>query len=337
MTILQILNQLDATRSKKEKVAILEQNVNNADLREFFRLALTGSLNFFQKKKIEYVPSGNNLFSLASAMSILKDEIATRAVTGHAARDLCASIMAGLIPDDAEVFQRILQKDPKCGVSSSVNDVWPNLIPEHPNLLASPYSQKLAEALNWKKGVIIERKSDGLRVSVEIDDGSVTVYSRAGNTLDLMGRFDSLGAIPTMFGRVLDGELMVVKSDGTFEDRKTGNGIASKAIKGTLSVEEANKMVVVVWDVIPTETFWKKEKTKLGAAERFNQLKYCLGALEGETEKLLRSIEHEVVHSIDEAQKIHEAYREAGEEGSMWKDPDVQWEDRRSKKILKVS
>jgi len=336
MTILEILNQIDATRSKKEKVAIMTQHKDNVDLKDFFRLCLHPRINFFQKKEIvfESTATTGQWYPLFLAMKELDELIATRKITGHAARDVIANTLSIVHPDDAEVLQRILKKKTGCGVDSSANDVWPKLIPEHPNLLASPYSQKLADALDWKRGVIVERKSDGLRISIHVQEDSVTIYSRAGNILDLHGRFDALLNAPECVGRVFDAELMVLKPNGKFEDRKTGNGICSKAIKGTLSKEESLRMVAVSWDVIHEEVFFGGEKCMLDAAERFSQL---LRFVSDENVKpLIRPIEHDVVYSLEEAQAIYQKYRDAGEEGAMLKDSSVLWEDRRSKKILKM-
>jgi ATP-dependent DNA ligase len=335
MTILEILNQIDATRSKKEKVAIMTQHKDNADLKDFFRLCLHPRINFFQKKDMgivseEVVPT----YSLSKAMGYLEKTIAARVVTGNDAIEGIRDVLAQVSADDAEVIRRILKKKTGCGVDSSANDVWPKLIPEHPNLLASPYSQKLADALDWKRGVIVERKSDGLRISIHVQEDSVTIYSRAGNILDLHGRFDALLNAPECVGRVFDAELMVLKPDGKYESRKTGNGICSKAIKGTLSKEESLRMVAVSWDVIHEEVFFGGEKCMLDAAERFSQL---LRFVSDENVKpLIRPIEHDVVYSLEEAQAIYQKYRDAGEEGAMLKDSSVMWEDRRSKKILKM-
>jgi ATP-dependent DNA ligase len=335
MTILEILNQIDATRSKKEKVAIMTQHKDNADLKEFFRLCLHPRINFFQKKDMgivseEAVPT----YSLSNAMEYLEKTIAARVVTGNDAIEGIRDVLAQVSVDDAEVLRRILKKKTGCGVDSSVNDVWPKLIPEHPNLLASPYSQKLAEELDWKNGCQVQKKSDGLRISIHVNEDEVIIYSRAGNILDLHGRFDTLLNEPACFGRVFDAELMVVKANGTFEDRKTGNGICSKAIKGTLSKEESLRMVAVAWDVIPEEVFFGGEKCKSNSVERYNQLKYLIGF--DEVSKLIRPIENDIVYSLEEAQTIYQKYRDAGEEGAMLKDPSVLWENRRSKKILKM-
>lgn len=336
-TILSILNQLGATRSKTEKLSILKNNIDNETLKEFFRLALSGSINFFQKKPIQFESKNDGmLFSLDSAMTILLEDVAGRKVTGNAARDLIRGLMESLHPDDAEVLQRILLKDPKCGTGSMVNDVWKDLVPEHPNLLASPYKKKDAEKMNWAAGVIVERKSDGLRISIDVQPDCVTVYSRAGNILDLHGRFDLLGTLQVFHGRVIDAELMVIKADGKYEDRKTGNGICSKAIKGTLNPEDAQKMVAVAWDIIDSETFWAKKPSIVGMETRFNQLMHCLMGLTELKVDLVRPIEHEIVYSLNEAVAIYEKYRAAGEEGAMLKEIDVLWEDRRSKHLYKM-
>jgi ATP-dependent DNA ligase len=94
------------------------------------------------------------------------------------------------------------------------------------------------------------------------------------------------------------------------------------------------KLVLVCWDVIEEDVFFGLKKCTIGMADRYNQLKYLLG-FDGVT-KYIKPIEHEIVYSLEEAQAIYNKYRDAGEEGAMLKDSDVMWEDRRSKKILKM-
>lgn len=332
MTVLSVLIKLAGTRSKLEKIQILKDNKDYDDLKNFFRLTLTKSINFFQKKPFEIYEPGNVSMTLAEAFDFLENKIAARVVTGNAARDEIQNVLNSLSEADAAVLRRVLKKDTKCAVGSIVNDVWKKLVPEHPNLLATAYTYDAAQKLNWKAGVQVQRKSDGLRISIEVLESGVTVYSRAGNELDLHGRFDSLRQNEQLIDHVIDAELMVVKEDGKFEDRKTGNGICSRAIKGTLPVEESLKMIAVAWDIIPVENFWGCIKTKTGSVERFDQLS---NAIAGKT-ALIRLIENDIVYDHDSAIKIYDKYRAAGEEGAMLKESDVQWEDRRSKNIFKL-
>jgi hypothetical protein len=89
----------------------------------------------------------------------------------------------------------------------------------------------------YANGILVHNcKSDGLRVSVHVKEDEVVIYSRAGNILDLHGRFDALIGTACV-GRVFDAELMVLKADGKFEDRKTGNGILN-----SLNSNKLNRM-----------------------------------------------------------------------------------------------
>jgi len=111
---------------------------------------------------------------------------------------------------------------------------------------------------------------DGMRANIIIDsEGIVDVRSRNGKQINLDGHFDefvmnifykspTLESLDVFHGAVLDGELLVLDENDLFIlDRKTGNGILNKAVKGTISPEETKRVRFECWDMIPLEDFKK--------------------------------------------------------------------------------
>lgn len=324
----QILNKIANTRGRNDKIAILEANKDNFDLKTFFGLALNPRINFFQKQVFTQKSVGTG--TLSGAMSVLRVELSSRNVTGHAARDLVQSTIDNLSVDDAAVICHILQKESGCDIGvSTVNKIWPDMIAEWPNLLASPYSDKLAAKLNWKAGVFSQLKSDGGRVTVVVYPTGVEVYSRSGNPLMVFGQFDFL--IPHFSGYALDGELLTRIISGV-ANRQTSNGIFNKCVRGTLSEDEARQLMVMVWDVIPIEEFMTG-RSDLAYKNRFGILEKVLGTI---TDPRIQCIPSKIVHSIQEAQDHFTEMLNLGEEGTMLKDGDIPWGDERSKRILKL-
>jgi len=174
-------------------------------------------------------------------------------------------------------------------------------------------------------------KSDGGRVTVVIDEeGSVSLFSRAGNELNVFGAFDFLGN--TLKGVVLDGEMLVVRPDGKFADRQTGNGLFNKCVRGTLSETESLTLHITVWDIIPLSDF-KAKSSQLEYSFRFAMLHEKVGPIACNKISIIPS---RTVHSIAQAQDHYQEMIAAGEEGTMLKDQDMLWEDKRSKKQLKL-
>jgi len=316
---------------------LLEENSSNLVLKRWFELCLNPRINFYQKKRID-APTGaeSGDGALQWAMDCLVADIASRKYTGNAARERITQILSMLDVETQKLVHAILQKKPDCGVDSSVDKVWPGLVPSLPCMLAKPFSSKLAEQFNWQKGVWSELKSDGCRTHIAIKKtGEVELYTRGFNDMTVHGKFDFLGSIPELRGHVIDGELLSVDAKGKFLDRKTANGIANKAVKGTISEEEAARLHLVAWDVIPIDDFWKRGYASPYTARRQKTSEFVKLAT-AVSPYSLSHIPGKLVYSIEDAQKHFQELRDLGQEGSMLKEQDEPWADIRSTKILKL-
>ena len=324
-----IIQELSKTRSRNDKESILLREVDNADLKNFFRLSLNPVINFFQKKKFEQTSEGTK--SLGEAMQLLETKIAGRIFTGNAAIEFINELLSSISSDDARVIMHILQKESGSDLgAATINKIWPKLIPTFPCLLATAYTPKLAENLNWVKGVYSQLKSDAGRAAIIVEDSSVGVFSRAGNELNVFGVFDFLSE--TFKGFVIDGELMSVKENGKFASRTQSNGLFTKCVRGTVSQEESETLHIVVWDIIPIDNF-KNESCQLDYQYRFQLLNEKLNTINSNKISIIPS---RIVHSIGQAQDHYQEMLSAGEEGTMLKQLNMLWENKRSKSILKL-
>jgi ATP-dependent DNA ligase len=326
---MQAIIDLESTSKKTEKMEILVREKNNEILKQFFRLSLDPYIVFYIRTVRQHtvdVPS-----SISEVMDFLENTIATRKLTGHAAMEAISARMVTLSSIEKSMVERILKKSPDCGVSDkTVNKVWSNLIPIYPVLLAEPYEEKLGKKLNWKNGVFIQTKSDGARANIIVDgDGNVTVRSRQGNLIETHQNFSFLSEHR---GCVFDGELVTIDpTTKKIDVRQTGNGIINKAIRGTISEEESSRLHMVVWDTIPFKNFVSVE-CDIPYSVRFEKLQ----ELELSKQEKISIIWSKTIHSLEEAQSILAEHLERGEEGVMLKDKDLIWEDKRSKKQLKL-
>lgn len=331
-----VMNLLETTSGRNDKIEILKDNASNSVLQDAIHRALSPYIQYNIRKIPKYTATGTK--DVAWFISHL-DQFSERKVTGNAAIQLLTELLSSMDPDSAIVAERIIKKDLRCGVQeSTVNKVWKGLIPTWPCLLGKPYNEKSAAKIIYP--AYSQLKADGMRANViyETDkrgNKSVTIRSRAGRLVDLHGYLDDdflelgdVGGKSTVF----DGELIVLEKDGTVMARKKGNGILNKAIKGTISKEEASRVRMRMWDIIPHEEFFNYyDGTPY--SQRYENLANVVGA---RTNKVYSLVENRVVYSLADALLHFEEAIAAGEEGIMIKNTATVWEDKRSKDIIKM-
>lgn len=326
MSILEIIHQLKQTSSRNEKEAILNKHALNDDLKRVFELALDPILNFHIKKIPDYC-SENVTVSLKGALEQIVDQLTTRKVTGNDAKAFLKNILSSVSPDDAQVIELVIDRDLQCGVqASTVNKVWPDLVHEFPVMLASKITDVKIEDFPFP--AYVQKKRDGTRVQVVVKDNLVTLYTRNGKTIDVLGVFDETFADYRLNGYVFDGEI-VAQKDGKDLDRSTSNGLVNKAIKGKISKEEAELLHITLWDCISLAD-WKREKSSVPYYDRLSRLVSFLD----ESNK----ISIEVGQYVDDLERVQELFDQAirrGEEGVMLKVPNGIWESKRVKTQVK--
>lgn len=339
MTVHDILNELRATSSRNAKEALLKQHVDDELLKEAFRLALDPLTQFYQRKIPEYKPKTKSQLNLQDAFVAL-GELSSRKVTGNAAIDYLRKLLESVNSSDARVIERIIQKDPDCGVqASTVNKVWKDLVHEYPCMLASGYDEKLVDKINFP--AFVQTKLDGMRFNaiVDVKANNVEYRSRNGkevfvNNPLLDAAFIKMAMNIGMSGVVFDGELLVVDASGKYLDRKTGNGILNKAVKGTIKPEEVLQVRAVLWDMIPTQYF-RAGRCDVDYETRLGTLDTAVDNLGENLKYLVSVVKTKLVDTLYQARREFEKLYAAGEEGIILKDISAPWEDKRAKHQIK--
>lgn len=339
--ILDILNTLASDNGRNFKIDYLKKNTNNATLRHVVFLALDPFTQFFIRKIPEYQRARGRMddyITLEVAMAMLY-KLSTRELTGNAGIEHLAGILSRCTDSDAEVIERIIQKDLKCGVSdSTANKVWPGLIHEYPCMLASAFEQKLIDKIKFP--AFAQLKMDGMRFNAIVKNGECEFRSRNGKLIDIPTDLfqQPFIAMAKLYEQdmVFDGELLVVGVAGLPLDRKTGNGILNKAVKGTMSEEEAEHVRATVWDAIPTEQFTAGKHNK-PYIERVMELSQTIFNVRETTSfgHLVAMVNHTTVDTPEEAQKVFLKYLNEGQEGIILKDRFGVWENKRAKHQVK--
>lgn len=349
--IIDILNRLESTSSRNEKESIISEYGDNEDFKKVIKSAMDPMITFYMSKLPKYDANkdagssimGDESITLIEAVDTAVSQFATRNVTGNRAKQLFVELIESIEPkEEREVFARVIKKDLRCGVKeSTINNAFGyEFIYVHPNLLCSPYDEKdvtklFAKVKKANKRVICQMKSDGARCQIVILPNHVFAFTRKGNLLDFEGRLDRLMQYESLHGMVIDGELLT-RTNGVVDNRQTCNGIVNTLIQGTITPEDLDKVFMTAWDIFPYENMKTKTPYSVPYEQRLEQLKNVTETLSVSTNSKIELIEYHSVDTIEEAETIYNKWMADGHEGAILKNPDMIWDDKRSKDAIKI-
>lgn len=321
--VLEILESVANTSSRLEKEAILKANSDNSLLKRVFKLAYDKQILFFTKQipdESKWSTESSNI-ELGILLDQLEDVIVSRKLTGNAAENYIATMFASTNRDNAEVLKRVILKDLRIGATSgTANKVWKDLISKPAFMLAQTDPKNIVYPAHS------QTKEDGTRGKFIWDGEKVTIMSRNGNEIETCGTFDRW-AKRLDNQDILDGELVAFRN-GKRLSRKEGNGIVNKAVRGTISPEEAELLVFVAWDI--------ETRPELDYEQRFALIEGWDNVVDNLDDKdKVIAVENRVVHTYEEAlEHFHDA-RARGLEGTMLKNKRSKWQPRRSFDVVK--
>lgn len=320
--ILDILNRLAATSKRSEKESILS-SIKGYDRELFINVAfaaLSLEHDFYVKTYDRGRPNENPTMSLAEAIFIVINELASRKTTGTAACNLLTRLSESLSLDDSEVLYRIIQRDLKCGVShSTINKVFPGTIYVPPYMRCSSLSQKTLSNIRFP--CYSQTKEDGQYVDIIVTDNTVKYRSRNATTYHNFNspEVDSL-LVSECEEQVLMGEVLVIDEFGKYLSRKEGNGYLNS------DDVDPKRLVYVVWDTVSYSEYTNRvSNTKY--MHRYQILKDMVNRLNS---KHIKLVETKICNSVDD---IVEAFKDAvsiGKEGTVIKDFAGKWKDHTS-------
>ena len=343
-------DEIAKTSGRKDKIKLI-RSVLDREIPEFVfavRLALDPFIRFGFKKmpKIDETVQGEKDFKDC----IVSLNLLSGMNHSNESEEFLKRILSDVKPSERPLIRRIVLKDLRCGMNVAT---WNEAIKgrdyeeqarirDYPCMLASPYSEKLVRKLPWEDGVFCQEKCDGMRFNAVINNGTVKYFGRSGKPLSIPSvRFEAeLLRLASSMDVVFDGELLVLDKDGNICDRKTGNGILNKAVRGTITKEESDRIIFTVWDMIPYDCFVSSGAKKSSDYKtRFNRLSN-LFTMTNEmglwSYSMIRLVRSEVIHSIDEANNLFKEITDRGGEGVMLKDPRNVWRNARATDQVKM-
>ena len=326
----EIIQELKSTSSKNDKEAILkrEHAVNNEELKQILFWCYDPSLNFYTTKIPEY-ETKREVYDAVSALYQIVENICSRKVTGNAALDYIAFVLSNTVKTDTQVVESVIKRDLDCGVQeSTINKVWKNLITEPPYMSYSLFNEKLINSI--KLPCYSEIKMDGLFADVKVTADSVNYSSRSGKELKFkLPSFveDKLMDLATDTSFVLHGEALVIADDGSFEPREIGNGYLNS------DDVYSEKVCLVCWDVVKLEEYQNRSSKVPFKTRRKGLTELILHINEP---KHFQSTELEICESVDDIIDHFVSARKRGLEGTVVKNFNLLWADKKVKDGVKI-
>lgn len=329
-----LIEQVAATSSKNEKIALLEANRDNELLKRVLNYAYNPFKTYGIRKRPETI--GSNVgHEFDDGTWELLDDLIERTLTGNAAIEAVQGEMTALSASSAELLWRIITKDMRAGFSESTcNKVWKGLIPDFPYMRCSlPKDAKLNE-FDWTLGVISQEKADGMFANLDFEEsGIVSIRSRQGSPFP-MEAFELL--VNEVKARLADGMQyhgeLLVQRDGKVLPREIGNGILNSILSGG-SFAANERPIYMIWDAIPLSSVVTKGKYEVAYIKRLSFINRRLKMTEGQ---YVAMIETRVYHSLGDAYSHYRDLLKLGKEGTIIKNPHAIWKDGTSKEQVKL-
>lgn len=327
--IYNLIRTIAETGPTKEKQSIVSSNNQDKLFESVLEYALNPHKVYGIIPQTSWIPELHEDNTFDETTFKLLDDLIARRLTGHAARDAIIQELSRLQNESAILLVDIIKKDFRANFSeSTVNKVFKDLIPQYSYMRCSTLSKIKPEKFNWKDGVFSNIKADGMYSNGNILD-DLQFVSRQGSVMPMEHFQDIANSVKHINGEQTHGEI-VVKQDGKILPRQLGNGILTSVLKGG-KFEDNQIPVYIVWDIIPIEYAKKKGKYKVPYKTRFARLQELF-----KDNPFVEIIEYKIVHSLEEAIAHGMELIAQGHEGSVFKDPDMPWEDGTSKWQVKV-
>ena len=323
-----VIRSLEEHASRLNKEAIIEAQLDNAELFEGFELALSPYITFGVKK----VPSFNGPDGQGLPWEAFKELchlLSTRQLTGDDARSAIElALMASKKSQWNDWYRRILIKDLRCGVSEkTINKIKKNAVPVFECMLAHDGANHEKKVAGVK---LLEPKLDGVRCITIInkDAGTVVQYTRNGKVLENFSHIansllDNIESFDKSY--VIDGEVV----SRSFQD-------LMKQVHRKDDVQSSDARLMA-FDILPLTEF-KKGKSVFGQKQRSSKLKSYKSVFEkcGNID-IISQKEVDLASYVGELEfkQFNKDAIEAGFEGIMIKDPDAVYECKRSTSWLK--
>lgn len=346
-----IIKTIAGTPGRLDKISIIKSHADDPIFKRILWITYSDNIVFHIKSFPKFEKINRTAGGLAARnldlFAVLKS-IADKSGATQADKDLlCRAASAD--QETYEVVQMICKGDLCCGVSAkTINQAIPKLIVVIPYMRCSTF--KDIGNIDFTGDVYAQCKANGTFAYLNVSTFQFT--SRSGSKFlqmnHLVGKlkiqpkrlpFGNLYGLKynlhefTRRDVYLMGELRVFEKDGSIMDRQKGNGILTSCISGTADPEVVKRIFYTVWDCI-TIAEYEQGCSDIAYSTRSYHAHLYVDAVGNKN--VLRFIENESVHSVEECRFFYKKMRAQGEEGAVIKNGSAGWKNTTSKDQIKM-
>jgi len=332
-TVIGILESLEETQGSLAKREILEVNRNNALLKSVFVAAGDPHTVYYVNKfkpsiyaMSQFVNSDD--VTLNRFVNVTLNKLSSRELTGNAAKSMLEFEFSTMTKLQQKWCLRILIKNMRCGIQSTVNKVWPGAIKSFEVATAGRVESLFIEGkgimieTNVKYPVRVEPKFDGLRLIAIKSGGVVTMFTRNGSILETLPRIKNELESASYDNVVLDGEALGAdwaESNSVLMSKKT--------------FKNDDNIKYNVFDAVPLEQ-WIAQKSTEMYYQRLALVKNIVDSLSSTGH--VKTVPHIDAKNETELLTYYKKCMSDGFEGVMLKTLDSYYKFKRSDNILKL-
>ena len=329
---------LSNTKGSKDKVKFID-SMNGYIWEKDFKMIVTAALKqglSWHIGSVDKLPNTNNTlslfgvqetrrYSLNEAVNVLY-QLHEKGSANSKDKLHVSDVRNTLDKEDRKLFDMVINRDLKvgCGLSSFRKAFGKDFCPDFPKMLCSSFNEeKILKNINFP--AYSQLKSDGARAMCVV--GRAGLFSRNGSLIGCLQHIidDCIKTYGESY--VVDGELVVVDFDGNILSREEGNGIVNKCIQGTATISEALRVRYIVWDVIHLDIFEGRSSCWSPYDTRWDMVNE---SLEECPSVYIIPTKCRIVNNLAEAKQHYNDLVNEGEEGTILKDQEGPWEDKRS-------
>lgn len=320
------LNKLTALSGGALEAA-LQVMLHDPDLQRYMMAVMDPSVTYGQKGNLKPQVTDACARQDLGDMYALLGRLASRELTGNAAKAALAEFCRTSHPNDVDLLNRALNKDLRCGVgTTTINklNVGGFRIPVFEVALCQPAEEKRFKHGSWVAGL----KYDGMRNLIDVNDNRVQFFTRSGKQIPALQPFEK--AILEQYG----GQKIILDSEAV-----------GKTFLQTMSqlrrtkTQEANIWETTdlqIFDVLDRGEFYRyygrDQPFGMALKDRLEQL----AALGSNPEESIRLVEHLPVQGWHHAKSLADLWIEEGEEGGIFRRLEAQYSKARTHDWLKI-
>jgi ATP-dependent DNA ligase len=330
--VLDRLDNLKKLSKTNDKKVLLKEYLEDSDFLRFVELTLDTRKNYNVTELPEYKESGFT-YSLKDLYQYF-DYLANKRGCKDFEKEQLFSIACSH-PTLYNIAKTILNKTLDCGCGAiTINKVRPDTVEIFPYCRCS----LVEEIGNIQYPAIVQEKLDGEYISVIVDRHNKVYHrTRSGNYLDLKGRFVKQFIDYGAYDCVYTGEIIATDKDGNYLSRDESNGLVLKAQSGTLTEEEADSFVIILWDVIGQKQFFNTSDIPEEQRGNYQARFAVLNDFFNETNPLnVKLVDYKIVYNYDEVIEFYKEKLEEGKEGVILKDFRLIFKNHTSKLQIKI-